>query len=276
MEEGENGQEVDTAGEDGMHPDRNEGPGESESSPVRSEFRQGENTSGPDDAQFQVMDQVFDEFPIEPIPVVMGADGLPEIVTGDPRDAQAIPFTYETQLCLEDDREYVEMFEEEMIERGWLPPLSSMRIRIQSKYDGDGRLRERRVFPEEEVESRWGMLFRREPSSAACDAPLFIPVRPRRERCRHYRRQVFSNDSQPDPSMPGHQIVFRVCTARRSNGGAYMSISNEGIYACDFRDPPDLESRSHQDEKDKRKLRERPDKVHLPLFGGPGDEVRED
>lgn len=259
--------ERDLAENDGLRPDEDEGPGESDASPRRTEFKQGERMGGPDDAQFEMMDQVHEAFPIEEIPVVMGPDGLPDIVTPDPSQAEAVPFTYDTQLCIEDDRIFVELFGDETPPGA--PSAVLAKLRTRGPYERDGALRERKRFQPEQVEVRWGM--RLVPAGNG-----FVPVRPVRETCKHYRRQVFSNDSQPDPDQPGHQIVFRVCTARRSNGGAFMSLSNEGVYACDFRDPPDLASKAAQDAKDRRKLIDRPDKTRLPLFGGVGDAIVQD
>lgn len=255
--------ERELAEHDGMRPDEEEGPGESDASPMRCQFKQGERMGGPEDSSFEVTDELHESFPVEPIPVVMGADGLPEIVTPNPEDAQAVPFTYETQLCIEDDRVYVELFHEEAL------PDTRAPYACRNRYDKDGNENERERFEPEQVVRRWGRDF------VEHDGGL-IPVRPLRLRCKHYKRQVFSNDSQPDRNLPMHEIVFRVCTARRSNGGAFMSLNNEGIYVCDFRDPPDPNAAAYQDALDKKKLVERPDKIKLPLFNMPGDAVEED
>lgn len=252
---------------DGLRPDEDEGPGESDASPRRCEFRQGERMGGPEDAQFEVMDQIHDGFPIEPIPVVMAEDGLPDVITPDPAAAEAVPFTFDTQLCIADDRRFVEVFYGELPVRP--SGTVSAHLRDRARFNPDGTERPRREFDPDDVVVRWGV-------EVVELGDGFLPVRPRRRKCRHYKRQVFSNDSQPDPEQPGHQIVFRVCAARRSNGGAFMSVSNEGIYACDFRDPPDPSSTQKQDEKDRRKLVDRPDRTRLPLFGGSGDAIVQD
>jgi hypothetical protein len=261
--------ERDLAEDDGLRPDEVEGPDASEASPRRCEFRQGERTSGVGESDFEAAEELHESFPIEEIPVVMGPDGLPIVVDSNPEDAQAVPFTWDTQLCIEDDREFVEVFDEEL---DVLPP----GVVARARYNRDGTDRERRRFEPEDVEKRWGMSVAVGEPHIVAEEPheRWIPVRPRRERCKHYRRQVFSNDSQPDPAAAGHQIVFRVCGARRSNGGAFMSLGNEGIYACDFRDPPDPKSTELQDSKDRSKLVDRPDLLHLPMFNMPGDAVQ--
>jgi hypothetical protein len=77
-------------------------------------------------------------------------------------------------------------------------------------------------------------------------------------------------------TKPGHQLVFRVCAARRSNGGAFMSLRDEGIYQCDFRNPPDERSTRLQDSKDLAKVRQRPDLLLVPMFNMPGDAVQKE
>lgn len=261
-----------------MRPDEMVGPEDSEGSAIRSEFRMT-NDHGVENSEFEAADEVHETFPVEPIPVVMAPDGLPTIVTPDPQQTQAIAFTYETVICVEDDREYVELWTDEIrsiVGIKWTNPAMPDKIvenpnlffSYRDRYDGDGVEHARRTFEPKEVESRWGM------DLVKVDGDKWLPVRPLRPQCKHYRRQVFSNDDQPDSTLPGHQIVFRVCAARRSNGGAHMSLRDEGIYQCDFRDPPDPKTALVQDEKDRFKLQNRPDLLHLPLFGMPGDAVQ--
>jgi hypothetical protein len=63
---------------------------------------------------------------------------------------------------------------------------------------------------------------------------------------------------------------------RRSIAGAAMSLNNQAIYGCDFREPYDEKSVEFMDDVYNRKLRERPDLVRLPMFNMAGDEVRND
>lgn len=279
--------ERELAESDGLRPDESEGPSESDASPKRCEFHQGERTTGVgDDSSFEPNDSLHDAFPIEPIPVVMGADGLPSIITPDPEDTQAIPYTYETQLCIEDDRGYVEIFREELIARGWrrndghgqneewrTSDGEKLILDLRSRFEQDGTDTKRREFKPKAVSERWGVML-----VGTADDPtaghVWTPVRYKRERCEHLRQQVFSNDDIPDPAAFGHQIVFRLCAARRSNGGAFMSLNNEAIYSCDFRTPFDVPSTRLQRSKDKKKLVERPDLLKLPLFDMDGDAVQ--
>jgi hypothetical protein len=86
-------------------------------------------------------------------------------------------------------------------------------------------------------------------------SPPYMAVRPVRVRCEFYKRQVYANDDVADKGDFGHSIVFRNCTMRKSVGGAFLSLSNQAIYACDYRSPAHPESvQKHLDEKDKRRL----------------------
>jgi hypothetical protein len=99
----------------------------------------------------------------------------------------------------------------------------------------------------EQLVERYGLAF---VNADGGDALLL--VRMKRERCKNYKRQVMPNDDQPDENALGHRIYFRNCLARRSVGGALMTLRDEGVYACDYRDPPDYESvRIHLDERDR-------------------------
>ena len=263
---------------DGTRPDEEVGPQAADPQPERCEAG-ATRDDGVEDSEFKTADEVHEAFPIEPIKTFMGPDGMPSFDDADPGQTEAIPFAYETVVCVEDDREYVEVFVEELRARGWsdgktngvVPPgLSGHDVVLmsRSRYDHQGLDRSRRIYKPEEVEHRWGVFL-----VDMGDQNQWLPVRMRRERCKHYRRQVFSNDEVPDPKAFGHRIVFRNCMARRSNGGAYLSLRDEGVYACDYREPYDEQSVSRQDAIDAKKLRDRPHLIRLPLFGLPGEEV---
>lgn len=278
---------------DGQRPDEQVGPDQCEADAKRVEKLPGEGSEGVEASEFEPGDELHEQFPIEEIAVVPDpVDGLPTPMTGDFRTATAPAFTYDNVVCLEDDREYVELFAEEMSHRGWRGvsrgptaedvrwcPESVFDLRIieeaelaiiaRSRFEPDGSEATRRTFEPDSVERMWGTTL-----VLADEGDGFIPVRPRRDRCKHYKRQVFSNDDQPDPTQEGHQIVFRNCTARRSNGGAFMSLRDEAVYMCDYRDPPDERSAQEQDGKDRDKLVNRPDLLQVPLFGTEGEAVQ--
>jgi hypothetical protein len=267
----------------------------------------GEREAQAQDCEFTVQDELGDAFKAEPIPLIIDPnDGIirPVDPTGGPGFAQ--PFCEDTLVCMEDERTFVELFEEELLERGWTkgvvkpgiffwrPVVRSWAapgmpvglrttpegneqgacIGVRSRYDEKGAERERESFEPAVVSPAWGQLFAMQERGGTS---YVIPVRAKRERCKHYRRQVFSNDDQPDPSTPGHYLTFRNCVARRSIGGAFLSIRDEAVYACDHRDPYEAASvASYLDEREAEKLRTRPDRTLVPLFGLPGEAVQTD
>jgi hypothetical protein len=96
-----------------------------------------------------------------------------------------------------------------------------------------------------------------------------LPVRPLRERCRYYKRQVFPFQAEDTPSVGrGMTEVARNCTIRRSIGGAFLSLKNEGVYACDYRDPPDPETtKRFLDDPQRKKLDDNAHLTKVPAFG---------
>jgi hypothetical protein len=86
-----------------------------------------------------------------------------------------------------------------------------------------------------------------------------MPVRPP---CRHYVRQKIQGDFGD-----GHRMFDRLCTARRDTSGAVMGLFDQGLWACDMREPRDLESEESLDRFDAGKEIEGQNRVYLPLIG---------
>lgn len=256
--------------------------------------------SEPHETLFEASDELQDAFVAEELATPIAADGLPDH-SADPVGDGAVPFTIEGTCCIADDRTYVEMFRHELVRRhwelvpvdqgisgqdllrgvvaGWLVPRivgerhsdrAMLALTNPPRYDDRGEERERRVYQPDQIVKRWGQTFVED-----AENDVLIAVRPIRERCRFYAQQHFATDEQPDPSEPGHNVFYRFCThpARRSIGGASLSLGNQAIYGCDLRDPHDEPSLAFMREADRKRLHERPDKVRLPLFGLEGDEV---
>jgi len=271
-------------GIDGSMPNEPVGPHLSEATPAGVEVKAGEREGQAHESQYEVTEEIQDEFQVEALATPLAADGLPDHSLDGDGDVGTHPFHIDNQICVEDERQYVELFAEELLERGWklegrfyrtpgsLHLIDEPGEPVRSKYDGEGMRRERRAFDPDQVAMRWGHPF------ATKQVTRPVPVRPRRERCVYYARQRFGNDDQPNPREEGHNIIFRFCThpARRSIGGAAMSLRNEAIYDCDLREPYGKCDSAWLDAHDKRKFSERPDKVRLPMFGLPGEQVIEE
>lgn len=129
-------------------------------------------------------------------------------------------------------------------------------------------------LPDHGREKVGGLAVPFQPETLVCLAD----ARPGKERqqCRFYKRQVFANHKQPDPSASLHTTVHRICIARRSNGGAFMSLSDEAVYACDLREPADPRTSGYQDEVDRIKIEKKRHLTMIPYPPGSGEEYRLD
>lgn len=208
--------------------------------------------------EYVVADFLDEAFVSEPIPVVIDpTDGLPRPVDDFDRSKLAPPFNHESFVCMEDDRAWVEVFTDED-DRSWG---GSFLTAVRSRWDESGDERERRQFSPSQVVEKWGSKWARDPEGSEA----YIPVRPIRPGCVHYTRTVFC----ADPSIPvgtfGSQDLHRTCMARRSVGGAFMSLRDEAVYACEIRQPRDEKSELiHIRVKDKERLERVVEEV--PLF----------
>ena len=228
------------------------------------------------DSQASLRDEIAEAFkPVTTVVVESPVDGLPIPADEVGTIAIAHPFTRDTVVCVEDDRVWVELFENELGARNWVEkrgllglgsatfsPTGDDRRSILAEargcFDGSGKARERREFERDRVEHAFGADFIRLPSG------YVIPVRMRRERCANWKRQIMANDDVPNPDEFGHFLRFYNCVARRSVGGANMTLRDEAVYACDYRDPVDMAStEKYLDGFDRERL---DSKRHLELI----------
>lgn len=92
----------------------------------------------------------------------------------------------------------------------------------------------------------------------------YMEVEPVRPPCRHYARQLTQFD------LNAHaKVMLRVCAARRTTEGAFMSLRDRAMWACELREPQ-VEARSALDEFDARKMQEGANREYVPMFQGTG------
>lgn len=248
-------------------PQETAGPSGSEVS--AEDVQQTPEEASNDDAgsEFSIRDELAEQFPLETINVgVSPDDGLPMPMDATDAMALAPKFGPDTLTCIEDDREFVEMFAEDdelvrdegiylpetvraalypqdyvarKTRRGEViepPPRSDGFATLRSQFDEQGHVVERRRFSPDQVVRKWNAAF------VDTDDGL-LRVMPRRQRCIHYKRMVFANDDPTfKPGEFGHQVLYRNCSARRSVGGALMSVQDQAVYACEHREPRDFVS----------------------------------
>lgn len=233
------------------------------------------------ESQASLREEILETFaPQTTVMVPSVEDGMPIPADERPRNSLALahPFTVDTMCCIEDERSFVEVFVEELsgragwrkVERpqgggyavSWVPEhagavaASKLALSVRSAFKDDGTERQRQAFEPSEVCQRWGLAF------VETTTGTLVPVRPVRERCKFYKRQSMANDDAPEPDEPGHFIVFRNCTQRRSVGGAFMTLRDEAVYACEYRDPPDPRTtEKYLDARDRKALASTPEMV---------------
>jgi len=222
------------------------------------------------ESEASLREEIFEAFqPVTSIMVESPVDGLP--IPAEERGdlAMAHPFTRDTVVCVEDDTSFVEVFAEELNEQEFLYEgagvflvnsyfSSGFRLKALGQFDADGHPRARRSFEPSQVTTRFGL------SVTKLETGEFVPVRMKRERCKFLMRQVMANDDVPNPKEPGHLLRFYNCTMRRSVGGAFMTLRDEAVYACDYRSPSDPATvEKYLDSFDRRRL---DGKLHLELI----------
>jgi len=282
--------ESDRQDPEGHEPTEEVGPTASEVDPERTGVKPGAIEGQPQESQVTFQDELGEAFVAEPLTMILSPqDGLPIPAEESHILATAPPFSIENVVCVEDERSFVELYGDEV--HDLLEHVDAAIAVVNGpRYTRVGAERARMSFTPERVVTKWGHRFVEltaeewatvqqallddMPPGKALNADLeglpFVAVRPVRERCQFYKRQVFSNDDQPDAGSVGHYIIFRNCTERRSVGGAFMSLRDEAVHACDYRSPPHPESvEKHLDKKDRHRLLNATSVTRVPLFNLP-------
>jgi hypothetical protein len=92
-------------------------------------------------------------------------------------------------------------------------------------------------------------------------SPLWVEVEPVRRPCRHYARQLtqFELNAQA-------KVMLRVCSARRTSEGAFMTLRDRAMWGCDMRNPPVPEAWKPLDQLDEEKMAQGRSRELLPIF----------
>lgn len=237
--------------------------GECNAAASETERPPGADDGKPQEAQFQARTEVDEAFVPESILVgTSPVDGLP-VPQDDMALALAPDFTYESMICVGDERTFVEVFVSPKVKEDpnissipqaasslathvilFFPRAPQYRVLVRNEYDADGKRTTPLEFPSSRVTKRFGhqmvdmtvdetLAHTGDPGPGPDRMVCCVLVMPVRPACTNYARSIFSNDD-----APGTQIIFRNCLARRSVGGALMSLRDEAVFACELRNPP--------------------------------------
>lgn len=223
---------------------------------VRDDAQEGETVieaaEGSPDAEtdFHPFDEVDEDFQPAPAVFVKGADGLP--LRLDQTTESDIPaLSLKTLICMGDFSKFVTRDEWGDVIAEFLP--------AQVQRAPDGRFRVTTEIAREcgatNLRNGW------------------IEVEPIRPQCQHYVRQQGSFHLNA-----ANRKHYRLCSARRTTEGTFMTVSDLGMWACDMRSPYDVESVKVLDDFDKLKIEQGSKREYLSIFEGrnnPPDPLKE-
>jgi len=175
-------------------------------------------------------DLLKDAFPGRTQPIINDpVDGMPR-PSDDRVQTNILPFNEDTFVCIEDERQWVEVFTEGDTDSWqWQVPLGKAQsvAPTRSRWDDNGDEREPATFKKDEVKKCFGL-------DVVITNGQMVRVRPIRQRCTFYTEQLaVADDVDATP-------LYRFCSAFRTLAGAHWSVFDESILACSARNPRDF------------------------------------
>lgn len=246
----------------------------------------GPEASSEAEDEFHPFDEVYDAYQPGPAMRSVGADGL--VQTLDTTSESDIPaLSTESLVCMGDYSsfvarthwgEIVATFRSSEVERA---PDGRWRVRIPLAIErSEEPIRIQREKLAEVFESYPGQTANADsggsdtqvflsmlqaPGEGRSVDPWWLPVEPIRPQCRHYVRQKGTFHLNA-----AHKKYYRLCAARRTTEGTFMTVSDSGMYACDMREPYDVASAQLLEDFDQLKIAEGAKREHLPIFQSNG------
>lgn len=245
-----------------------------------------DHAEGSEDAEtdFHPFDEVDEDFQPGPAVRIMGPDGLPQTV--DQTTESDIPaLSTESLVCMGDFSKFV-------LRDRWGDLILVLDAdKVQRTPNGRWRARGADVV---EASRLWVARMRKQIDDLRSQVPAavlnehsdplafvvaattpvgqltafdleWVEVEPIRPQCVHYVRQQGSFHLNAQAKKH-----YRLCSARRTTEGTFMTVSDLGMWACDMRDPYDVASVKHLDDFDALKIRQGKERTHLPMFHGFG------
>jgi hypothetical protein len=195
------------------------------------------------ESEFHPFDEIDEDFRPAPAVFVNGPDGLPLRV--DQTSESDIPALSKNSLvCMGDFSKFVirndwgdvvATFEAKDVSRS---PNGKYRVKNElARLQGATNIRDR------DGEENWFEVF---------------PIRPA---CQHYVRQQGSFNL--NAAKKAH---YRLCSARRTTEGTFMTVRDTGMWACDMREPYDAETIKVLDDFDNKKIAEGANREFFSIF----------
>jgi len=218
-------------------------------------------------------DEIQEDFKPGPVVKVTAADGLPTYAPPLHDESDIPVLSPDTLTCMGDFSKFVlrgifgdvvAEFDPADVERSpsgrWRASkravMEKMSLELQ-RVRQYGEAHELPVHPDDE-QLLTQLLGGVNPGMAVNHA--WIEVFPVRPPCRHYARQLtqFELNAQA-------KVMLRVCAARRTTEGAFMSLRDRAMWACELREPH-AESSALLDDFDTAKMQEGARREHVPIF----------
>jgi len=202
---------------------------EDEATEEETEIEDGEEG----DTSFSPFDELAEEYQPSPIKKVMGADGMPQQVAPDAGKSDIPPLSCETLVCMADTSLFVKR---------------NQYGEVHSQYAPDQVVRK--------PNGKW--YYRAQQEEGYEELQEVEPIRPA---CRHYVRQLTQFDLNPE-----QQKISRLCAARRTTEGTFMSVRDRAVWACTMREPQGLSAGKLLDDFDDKKIAEGKQRTYHSMF----------
>jgi hypothetical protein len=215
------------------------------------------------ETEFHPFDEVDEDFKPSPALRVSGPDGLP--LTVDQTTQSDIPaLSKDTLICMGDFSSFV-------VRDDWGEAMLVFApVDVERAPNGRWRVAKAKVLERKDMLAEERKRLGGNALGASDEAIMerflsareiytqgpYLPVEPVRPPCRHYVRQAI------------YREIYRLCAARRTTEGTFMTVRDLSVRACDMREPYDPALARRLDDFDAMKIEEGARREYLPMFGG--------
>lgn len=228
-----------------------------------------ESPEGGGETEFRPFDEIAESYSPSVIMKVTAADGLPTQFVSNAEEVDIPELSPETLVCMGDFSEFTlenpgANILAEIDNRADKSFLAGTSIEVvpANRYEGQPEgdsycsLVDRKYLLSEVYRDEIGVWYVKGTRER---------VYPKREPCKHYVRQVTQLDLNPKS-----KVHFRLCAARRTTEGAFMTVRDIAMWACSMREPRDLASEEkYIDSFDEQKMKEGATREYASIFGNP-------